>query len=121
MEGQGHPLCFLDQTAVGLHVDSPVFVQASDHYAVGPQLARHLYVGLHALQFQWCVEEVATARTDDDVQACRRQHPARHHDLAIRRRCATFGYSRAQFHTVRASSLGSQATLYAIGANLKPK
>ena len=65
------------------------------------------------------VEEVAAARTYDDVQTCCSEHAACGLYLTIRWGSASFGYAGAQLYTVGTAFLCGDTALYAVGANLK--
>ena len=119
VECHRHALGSCHQTSVGLHIERSVGIEAAYHYAVNAQLLAHAYVLLHALHFERSIEEIASARSDYHVQACRGEQSARHLNLAIRRSGSAFRYSSAQFHAVGTAFLRSQTTLYAIGAYFK--
>lgn len=109
------------QAAVGLHVDASVCRQTPEDDAVGTAFAGDVDVFLHTLKLQIGIEEVAAARTDDDMQERASQHLTGNLDLAVRRGGASLRDVGTQFHPVGAAFLCGDAALHAIGAYLETK
>ena len=121
MEGHGHSFGSLNEATVGVHVQRTVSIQTAYHHAVNAKLTAYADVFQHTLHLKRRIEEVAAARTDDDVQTGGGEQTACHLYLSVRRRRAALGNARTKFHTVSASFLRCQTTLHAIGAYLKLK
>ena len=106
-----------------------VGAQTAENNTVGTQFTANPNVFRHSFQFPFGIQEIATSRTNNHVQASRLQtlcrtlveHAPRLLDFAIRRCRSTLGDPRTQLHAVGTAQLCRPATLHAVRADLKLK
>ena len=83
MERHGHSFGSLNEATVGIHVQRTVRVQTAYHHAVNAKLTANADVLQHTLHLKRRIEEVAAARTDDDVQTGGSKQTACHLYLSV--------------------------------------
>ena len=117
------------QSGVGFGIERTVGAQTAENNTVGTQFTANPNVFRHSFQFPFGIQEIATSRTNNHVQASRLQtlcrtlveHAPRLLDFAIRRCRSTLGDPRTQLHAVGTAQLCRPATLHAVRADLKLK